>query len=104
MLSSSRQGRHGLEATWGQYDEVQKRDIFGIFVFISFCRKDPKEETEQDDDNDGTGVHIETPVEIPGQVMDEDSLNIFDEVSSDSDEEDDGSLFGQYLSSEDEDA
>ena len=49
-------------------------------------------------------MDIETHVEIPGQVMDEDSLNIFDEVSSDSDEEDDGSLFGQYLSSKDEDA
>jgi hypothetical protein len=38
-------------------------------------------------------------VDIPGQVMAADSLGIFDEVSSD---EEDGSLFGQYLSSDEE--
>ena len=60
---------------------------------------DQDEENDNNDVNGDNGTQFDSPVDIPGQVMDEDSLNIFDEVSSD---EEDGSLFGQYLSSDDE--
>ena len=82
-----------------------RRSSLLLHSLFTFYREDIDDESQQDDENDvngdngNNGAQFDSPVDIPGQVMDEDSLDIFDEVSSD---EDDGSLFGQYLSSDDE--
>merc|ERR1712098_505123 len=53
--------------------------------------------SEENGDN-GT---VEKISDLPGQVIEEDYLSIFDEVTSDN-EEDEGSLFGHHPASEDE--
>ena len=82
-----------------------RRSSLLLHSLFTFYREDIDDESQQDDENDvngdngNNGAQFDRPVDIPGQVMDEDSLDIFDEVSSD---EEDGSLFGQYLSSDEE--
>ena len=58
------------------------------------CSDDEKKGEKVDDNNDNDVI-----TEIPGQILEEDNLSIFDEVTPDNDV----SLFGQDLSSDEYD-
>ena len=58
------------------------------------CSDDEKKGEEVDEKNDNDVI-----TEIPGQILEEDNLSIFDEVTPDNDV----SLFGQDLSSDEYD-